>query len=144
MRNKNRLFEIFEKVNGVLLKEENLPIDQKQLIVNDFISYVSETIDIDEKPSVDVSFDENEVAKEQKSFGSYNPMTYEIRIVGFNRNLADTLRTLAHELIHHKQNLNNELHEKSGETGSDHENEANALAGRLMREYGKKNPKIFE
>jgi len=144
MNNKNRLYEIFERVNGVLLKEENLPIDQKQLIVNDFISYVSENIDINEEPVVDVCFDENEVAQQQKSFGSYNPGTYEIKIVGYNRNLADTLRTLAHELIHHKQNLDNELHEKSGETGSDHENEANSLAGRLMRNYGKKNPKIFE
>jgi len=144
MGNKNRLYEIFERVNGVLIKEENLPIDQKQLIVNDFISYVSENIGINEKPNVDVSFDQNEVAQKQKSFGSYNPLTYEIKIVGYNRNLADTLRTLAHELIHHKQNLDNELHEKSGETGSDHENEANALAGRLMRDYGKKNPKIFE
>lgn len=136
------------KVGGFtppLLLEENLPIDQKQLIVNDFISFVSEKINIkDNKPSVSVLFNENDLAEKNKSFGSYHPTTFEITIVGYNRNLADVLRTLAHELIHHKQNVSGELDEKSGETGSEHENQANALAGALMREYGKKNPLIFE
>jgi Zn-dependent peptidase ImmA (M78 family) len=146
--NKNRLYELMYKVGGVnkqLLCEENLPLDKKQLIVNDFISYVSERINIgDNNPNVDVVFDETNFTEENKSFGQYNPNTFEIKIIGYNRNLADTLRTLAHELIHHKQNIDGELNEKSGETGSDHENEANAFAGQLMREYGKKNPKIFE
>jgi len=142
---KERLFEVFQKVNGVLLKEENLPIDQKELVVNDFISYVSEEIGINETPpDVSVVFEENELAENQKSFGGYNPGTYEIVIVGYNRNLADVLRTLAHELIHHKQNLDGVLDENSGETGSEHENQANAKAGILMRNYGRKNPKIFE
>lgn len=148
MNNKNRLYELMYRVGGLnkqLICEENLPLDGKQLIVNDFISYVSEKLDINENiPNVDVIFDKTDFTEKNKSFGQYNPNTYEIKIIGYNRNLADTLRTLAHELIHHKQNLNGELHEKSGETGSDHENNANALAGQLMREYGKKNPKIFE
>ena len=142
---KERLFELFKKVNGVLINEENLPIDKKQLIVNDFISYVSEEIGLDDnKPKVMVMFDKTDFTEKHKSFGGYNPVTKEIHIVGYNRNLADTLRTLGHELIHHKQNLNNELTEKSGDTGSNQENLANALAGILMRNYGKKNPKIFE
>lgn len=148
MQNKNRLYELMYKVGGLnkqLICEENLPLDGKQLIVNDFISYVSEKLNItDDTPNVDVVFDKTDFTEKNKSFGQYNPNTFEIKIIGYNRNLADTLRTLAHELIHHKQNINGELHEKSGETGSDHENNANALAGQLMREYGKKNPKIFE
>lgn len=148
MGDKKRLFELMHKVGGLnkkLLCEENLPIDKKQLIVNDFISYVSEELGIkNNKPDVDVMFEENTTASDNNSFGSYDPGTYSIKIVGYNRNLADTLRTLAHEMIHHKQNLNSELNEKSGETGSEHENEANSLAGILMREYGKKNPIIFE
>jgi hypothetical protein len=40
------------------------------------------------------------------------------------------------------QNLNgNEL---NGEDGSDTENEANAMAGVIMREFGRENPEIFE
>ena len=147
-KNKERLYELMYKVGGLnkqLICEENLPLDGKELIVNDFISYVSERIGIEEqKPTVDVIFEETNFTEENKSFAQYNPESFEVKVIGYNRNLADVLRSLAHELIHHKQNLNNELHEKSGETGSEHENEANALAGQLMRDYGKKNPKIFE
>jgi hypothetical protein len=40
------------------------------------------------------------------------------------------------------QNLNgNEL---NGKDGSETENEANAMAGVLMREFGRENPEIFE
>jgi len=36
------------------------------------------------------------------------------------------------------------IHQESGETGTDIENEANAMAGILMREYGKLNPTIYD
>ena len=36
------------------------------------------------------------------------------------------------------------LNNNSGETGSDEENEANSLAGVIMREYGRNNPKIYK
>jgi Zn-dependent peptidase ImmA (M78 family) len=43
------------------------------------------------------------------------------------------LRTLAHELVHLAQANFKELTPEDGVTGSDVENEANALAGILMR-----------
>ena len=146
--NRVRLYELMYKVGGLkkqLICEENLPLDGKQLIVNDFISFVSEKLNIDkDEPNVNVIFEETDYTEQNKSFASYYPETFDIIVIGYNRNLADVLRSLAHELIHHKQNINNELDENSGETGSPHENEANAVAGQLMREYGQKNPKIFE
>ena len=42
------------------------------------------------------------------------------------------------------QNGKNELDQKSGEDGSPMENEANAMAGIIMREFGRENPEIFE
>ena len=147
VNNKDRLFEMMNKVGGmkVLLKEEKLPPQQRSAIISDFIDFVLENLGITEfdKEKVNIITDNN-YTQQNKSFASYNPNTFEIVVVDSNRNLADTLRSLAHEFVHHKQNLNNELHEKSGQTGSEHENQANALAGALMREYGKKNPKIFE
>jgi hypothetical protein len=56
--------------------------------------------------------------------------------------MADILRTLAHELVHHMQNLNGD--ELNGDDGSGIENEANAMAGVIMREFGRENPEIFE
>jgi hypothetical protein len=58
--------------------------------------------------------------------------------------MADILRTLAHELVHHMQNGKGELNSDSGEDGSPTENEANATAGLIMRKFGRENPEIFE
>jgi Zn-dependent peptidase ImmA (M78 family) len=56
--------------------------------------------------------------------------------------MADILRTLAHELVHHMQNLKGD--ELNGDDGSEIENEANAQAGVIMRKFGRENPEIFE
>ena len=65
-----------------------------------------------------------------------------------NRNLADALRTLAHELVHYKQKQEGRLElnnaDKSGADGSSIENEANAVAGVILRKYGKLNPDIYQ
>jgi hypothetical protein len=42
------------------------------------------------------------------------------------------------------QNEKNELYNEAGETGSEIENEANAKAGVLLRNYGKMNDLIYE
>ena len=58
--------------------------------------------------------------------------------------MADVLRTLAHELVHHRQNELGKLNNDSGKTGSDVENEANVKAGILMRDFGKDREEIYE
>ena len=139
---KERLFEMMGRVSN--LNEQLLPPEKRKEIINDFVNYVDERIDMGgEVPEVRLSYNEEE-AQAMKSFGRYIPETNEIMVVAVNRNLGDILRTVAHELIHHKQNNNGEINQNSGETGSEQENEANALAGVLMREFGKKNPAIFE
>jgi hypothetical protein len=47
-------------------------------------------------------------------------------------------------MVHHKQNEEGRLKPDSGNTGSDIENEANAQAGILLREYGQHNEVIYE
>jgi hypothetical protein len=57
----------------------------------------------------------------------------------------DVCRTLAHELVHYKQDLNHELDgDDPGATGSPQENEANAEAAVIMRNWGKKHPDLFD
>jgi hypothetical protein len=58
----------------------------------------------------------------------------------------DIFRSVAHELVHHKQNEDGRIGKnvaKEGETGSDIENEANAEAGKIMRWFAKSNPNMF-
>jgi hypothetical protein len=76
----------------------------------------------------------------QRSFGEFNGNS--IRVVAKDRHLVDLIRTLSHELVHWKQSLdsNNTL---DGSTGSDTENEANSVAGVIMRKFGKMYPDYF-
>lgn len=145
--NKNRLFEVFRKVNNInesKLPDPELSEEDKNRIVNEFVDYVNEYIELNNNiPEIELVHDDQR-AKEMKSFGGYIPSDFKIIIVIANRNLADALRTLAHELIHHKQNIEGRLKEDSGETGSNEENEANSLAGVILRNYGKIDSSIYE
>jgi len=77
------------------------------------------------------------------SFAAYRPGAAEIMLYASNRHILDVLRSLCHEMVHYRQDLNDELVANSGVTGSDQENEANAVAGQIMRKYGKLHPELF-
>jgi hypothetical protein len=70
--------------------------------------------------------------------------TEQINLVVGDRHPIDVLRTLAHELVHARQREQDELDPGDGATGSDAENQANAAAGVLMRDFGKQHPEFFE
>lgn len=63
-----------------------------------------------------------------------------------DRAFIDVCRSIAHELQHHKQNIDGRLQDvaKDGADGSEIENEANAVAGVVIRQYGKKFPIIYK
>ena len=127
-----------------MLNEEVLADDKKKMVIEDFIMFATNYLGIDpNKANVVLSYDPNEAAG-MRSFGKQTPSTGEIVVVVVNRNLADVLRTLAHELVHRKQQLEDRLYPGAGEDGSDLENEANAEAAVIMRQYGAANPIIFE
>ena len=140
-----------EKVNNVVLPKENkllneevLPVETKNNTIKEFIKYADKELGLEgDVPDFKLSYD-SALAQEMKSFGKYTPDSGELVVVAANRNLADVLRTIAHELIHHKQHKEGRISNDSSTTGSDIENEANALAGVLMRNFGKDNPIIFE
>lgn len=112
-------------------------------IIKDFLKHCKKELNIQSLPSIKLIDDANFVLQ-NRSFGGYYPETNSIEVYRGNRNMADYLRSLAHELTHHRQRELNMLESDSGETGSEIENEANAMAGILMREYGKINSNIYE
>lgn len=79
-----------------------------------------------------------------KSFAAYSPSTQEVYCVIAGRNTADCMRSIAHELMHHKQNLEGRLYNGAGEDGTDIENEANSYSGKIMRRLGRELENIFE
>lgn len=73
------------------------------------------------------------------SFGVFDGNN--IQVVVANRHPVDVCRTLAHELVHWQQRVTGQ--ELDGETGSDTENDANAIAGVIMRQFGEMYPQYF-
>lgn len=79
----------------------------------------------------------------QPTFGMYVNDEKTLYVALVNRHPNDILRTIAHELTHYKQDINNELNDESGTTGSNEENSANAVAGIVMRYFNKKYPEYL-
>ena len=141
---KERLFEMIKRVDKKSINEEILSREKRNEVIDDFIRFVDQKIKFNgTMPNLRLSYDEND-ARKMRSYGRYMPETNELFVVAANRSLGDILRTIAHELVHQKQMEDGKLKPDSGNTGSNEENEANAIAGILMREFGKNNPIIFE
>jgi hypothetical protein len=124
------------------LLTEGLQKKDTYSILLDFIKFAAESLDLNSLPKFDFVFDSKR-SVEHRSFGGYG--SEHITITVKNRHIMDVCRTLAHELVHYKQDLNKELEgENPGATGSPQENEANAEAAVIMRNWGKQHPEYFE
>jgi len=112
--------------------------------IGEFIKFAIKNLGLQNTPgSLTLSYD-NKQAQDKRTFGFFDPHDKKIWVYVKNRNMADILRTLAHELVHRKQEEDGRLDIKSGETGSPIEDEANAIAGVLLRNFGKINNSIYE
>ena len=92
---------------------------------------------IDQFPTIHM-VDQNTVGG-GTSFGQFTDDG--IQVVTAGRHPMDIMRTLAHELVHWKQQMDGA--EMDGSDGSETENEANAIAGVIMRKFGKQYPQYF-
>jgi len=112
-------------------------------ILHDFVRFAAEDLDLKSLPKFDFAFDTKR-SVEHHSFGGYAPGAEHITITVKNRHINDVCRTLAHELVHYSQDLKKELDDdEAGATGSPQENEANARAAVIMRNWGKLHPDLF-
>jgi hypothetical protein len=111
-------------------------------IVRDFFNFCCDQLDIKTAPSLRVHRDPAWSERNQ-SFGRYDPDQHHMNLAISKRHVMDMLRTLAHELVHARQHELSKVPNGAGDTGSKWENQANALAGQLMRVYGRKHPELF-
>jgi len=147
-RDKTLAKKIFDATRSQLkeqyLAEEGMTRKDFHDKLMSFIDYSCEKLNIKEKPEIEYK---EEKGEGQPSFGGYAPGTKKLMVYTKNRHPMDIFRTVAHELVHHKQNLDGRLGKniaKEGATGSDIENEANSEAGKVMRYFGKDNPFFFD
>ena len=124
------------------LNETILTKDEKDIkAIADFINFAKDYLKITDDVQIKLAF---------KRIPSLTTTAYydtrgEIMVYVKDRAIIDVCRSLAHELVHHKQNLDGRLTNvaEDGADGSEIENEANAVAGKLIRIYGKLNPELY-
>lgn len=125
--------------------KEDIQSDKKEneRILNNFTEYCIQKLKLKQKPNIHFA-DEN-FAEQKRALGAYEPESNTIVVVTQNRMMADIMRTLAHELVHRKQDELGLIKDpmEAGKTGSPIENQANAVAGIIMRNYGKVDNSIY-
>jgi len=111
-------------------------IDPKKVgRIQEFTKFCFKQLRLKSIPSIELT---NQI--ETTALGYFVPKTNTIVVVVKGRHQMDIMRTLAHELVHLKQSETRDL---DGTTGSPDENEANAMAGVLLRVWGKLHPEYF-
>jgi len=106
--------------------------------LEDFINFASDHLELQDAPKIMLV----QVRDGNMTTANYCPNSKTMKIYAKNRALFDIARSIAHELVHHRQMERGQ--ELDGTTGSDCENEANATAGKIIRMYGEKNPDFYE
>jgi len=118
--------------------------ESKENSINHFVEYATKKLKLSERPKITL-LTGREYSEAKTSLGGYNPMSKEIYVAIEGRLTADILRTLAHEMVHRKQDelglVKDEI--KDSATGSSIENQAHTVTGILMRNYGKINKQIY-
>jgi Zn-dependent peptidase ImmA (M78 family) len=108
--------------------------ESKEKQIKSFTEFVKDYLELDSLPKI-VVINDPKFSIENKTFGCFDLMNDVIKVQIANRHPLDVFRTLAHELVHFQQKKSGK--EMSGETGSDCENEANSVAGEILRHYTK-------
>lgn len=109
-------------------------VESRQKQIQSFAEFVRNYLGLDDLPKI-VVINDPQFSIENKTFGCFDLVNDVIKIQIANRHPLDVFRTLAHELVHYQQKKSGK--EMSGETGSNCENEANSVAGEILRHYTK-------
>lgn len=77
--------------------------------IQDMYGFFANKYSFDKHPSIHLDSDEKNKAEILGKTAYYDPQSCEIHVYTDNRHPKDMLRSVAHELIHHKQNLEDRL-----------------------------------
>ena len=107
-----------------------------------FVKFVKKELDLKETPKIVVQ----NGRKDLKTTANYNYSKDEkvIKVNGKNRALVDIMRSIAHEMVHHKQFEEDRLLVKPKDIGGDIEDEANAKAGQFIKMFAKEDQTIYD
>jgi hypothetical protein len=120
------------KGHATYLAEELNYSEDHQTMLQRYLDHCAEFLGLEELPEIHLIYKRDE----DMTTGAYDPQNYQIRALAGGRAFADVLRTIAHELVHHKQNLQNRLVGEIPVVGGEIEDEANAVGGQMIKSFG--------
>jgi Zn-dependent peptidase ImmA (M78 family) len=111
-------------------------------ILRDFVKFVKNELKIESMPRILILNGRGDL----KTTANYDYRKPEkiMKINGRNRATVDIMRSIAHELTHHKQYEQGRLNVRPPDIGGEIEDEANAKAGQFIKMFAKKQPEIYE
>ena len=131
-----RFREFTEDIEGL-----NYHKQQMMEIFKLFLPIAMKVLELDHLPRM--IFQAHIHDEHQPTFGKYVNDERALYVALMNRHPNDILRTVAHELCHFKQDTEHQLNPDSGITGSPEENQANQMAGIIMRHFNKQYPQYL-
>ena len=126
-----------------LHEEDNESDYGAQPIVQEFIKWAINVLKLESHPEVEFSYDTDE-AQEGHHTGRHTEGENSIWVYVANRNMVDIFRTVFHELVHVRQGELNMIKPGSSYPGSPIEAEADIMAGKYIKIFGKDHPEIFQ
>ena len=117
--------------------------ENKKEIITEFVKFVKSELGIKKCPTVVLQ--NGKGGLNTTAAYDYSKENKIVKINAKNRALVDVLRSIAHEMVHHKQWEDGRLDgPKPPDIGGEIEDEANAKAGQFIKMFAKDNKSIYE
>jgi hypothetical protein len=117
--------------------------DQQKEKLTEFIKFVKGELQLKSTPKVVIQ----NGRKELKTTANYDYTKSEkvIKVNAKDRMLVDVMRSVAHELVHHKQYEDGRLDgPKPPDIGGEIEDEANAKAGQFIKMFAQRDETLYD
>jgi hypothetical protein len=114
----------------------------KEEQLTEFVKFVKGELGLKKTPTIKLLNGRNDL----KTTAHYNYSEPEkiIKVNAKNRHLVDVMRSIAHEMVHHKQYEDGRLDVRPPDIGGEIEDEANAKAGQYIKLFSKVNNTIYD
>ena len=116
--------------------------ENKKEKLNNFVKFVKEQLELKTVPTISIQNHRNGL----KTTANYDyPKENKIvKVCMKNRALVDVMRSIAHELVHHKQFEQGRLDVIPPDIGGEIEDEANAKAGQFIKMFARIDESIYD
>jgi len=134
-------------IMGIISEGESQFDSSEKKTIDDFVDFVKKELNINNDVEVKLQNDKDGIKTtavyKYKDGEDEKFEDSEIRVFTLGRALVDVLRSIAHELVHHMQNEKGDLEGKVSNVGGPIEDEANSVAGEMIKKYGLEDPEIY-